>query len=150
MPDGKACNTQTLYTSHSIFASKVCDTRSKADIWRLRAFASFVLTPPRQAPFRGPVGAPEPLAPPCMRQRALPLTAACWHSVPRRVLALQRGAWLMFESRSAVNCARCRLGLGPFFLAPLHEVHMSVIVSLIPHLDCLFADPASLPSQRVQ
>ena len=37
-----------------------------------------------------PFGAPEPLAPPCMRQRRFPLTAGDAHGVPRRVLAPQR------------------------------------------------------------
>ena len=38
-----------------------------------------------------PVGAPDPGAPPCMRQRFLPLTAGAWQGVLRRVLAPQRG-----------------------------------------------------------
>ena len=43
-------------------------------------------------PLRGPVGPPEPGAPPCMRQRLLPVTAGDWHGLPERVLAPQRGA----------------------------------------------------------
>jgi hypothetical protein len=37
------------------------------------------------------LGAPEPAAPPCMRQRFLPLTAGDLQSLPDRVLAPQRG-----------------------------------------------------------
>jgi hypothetical protein len=34
-----------------------------------------------------------PSVPPCIRQRAFPLTAGCRHGVPRRVRAWHRGAW---------------------------------------------------------
>jgi hypothetical protein len=38
-----------------------------------------------------PRGAPDPRAPPCIRQRFLPLTAGDLQFVPNRVLAPQRG-----------------------------------------------------------
>lgn len=38
-----------------------------------------------------PMGAPEPLAPPCMRHRFLPRTAGDRHGLPVRVLAPHRG-----------------------------------------------------------
>lgn len=38
-----------------------------------------------------PRGAPDPGAPPCIRQRRLPLTAGDLHGLPERVLAPQRG-----------------------------------------------------------
>jgi len=36
------------------------------------------------------IGAPEPLAPPCMRQRLLPVTAGALQGVPLRVFAPHR------------------------------------------------------------
>jgi hypothetical protein len=41
--------------------------------------------------FRFALGAPDPGALPCMRQRFLPLTAGERHGPPERVFALQRG-----------------------------------------------------------
>jgi len=41
--------------------------------------------------FRFDLGAPDPSAPPCMRQRFLPRTAGERHERPERVLAPQRG-----------------------------------------------------------
>jgi hypothetical protein len=38
-----------------------------------------------------PGGAPDPGAPPCIRQRFLPRTAGELHGLPKRVLAPQRG-----------------------------------------------------------
>ena len=38
-----------------------------------------------------PRGAPDPGAPPCIRQRRLPLTAGDMQGLPARVLAPQRG-----------------------------------------------------------
>jgi hypothetical protein len=41
--------------------------------------------------FRFALGAPEPVAPPCMRQRFLSCTAGERHGVPERVPAPHRG-----------------------------------------------------------
>jgi hypothetical protein len=41
--------------------------------------------------FRLALGAPDPFAPPCMRQRFLPRTAGARHAPPQRVLAPHRG-----------------------------------------------------------
>jgi hypothetical protein len=43
-------------------------------------------------PFRAPRGPPDPLAPPCIRQRARPFTAACRQG-SALVLAPHRGLW---------------------------------------------------------
>jgi hypothetical protein len=37
-----------------------------------------------------PIGAPDPAAPPCMRQRLLPLTAGAMQGLPERVFAPHR------------------------------------------------------------
>ena len=58
-------------------------------IRRLSSFASFVNIPCLRA-FWFPSGAPEPLAPPCMRQRFFPDTAGDLQGVPARVFAPQR------------------------------------------------------------
>lgn len=73
---------------------------SKAPISRAKALDALVWLPPAQAPLRGPVGTPEPLARPCMRQRTLPLTAGPWHGGPVRVRVRQRGARAMFATRT--------------------------------------------------
>ena len=56
---------------------------------RRRPRAAAVLRPSLRA-LRLPLGAPEPLAPPCMRQRALPAMAGDWQGLPERVRAPQR------------------------------------------------------------
>ena len=53
------------------------------------AIASLVNRPCLRA-FRFVLGAPDPGAPPCMRQRLLPCTAGERHEQPERVLAPQR------------------------------------------------------------
>ena len=63
---------------------------SKARICLRSAIASPVKRPCFRA-FWLPRGAPDPSAPPCMRQRLLPRTAGAWHVAPQRVLAPQRG-----------------------------------------------------------
>ncbi len=57
---------------------------------RRRSIASRVYSPCLSA-FLFRRGAPDPAAPPCMRQRFLPLTAGDMHGFPDRVLAPQRG-----------------------------------------------------------
>src|SRR5262245_30083652 len=62
---------------------------------RLRfLIASFVSSPCLRA-FVFPIGAPDPTAPPCMRQRFLPCTAGDLQGAPERVLAHSVGwpAW---------------------------------------------------------
>jgi len=53
---------------------------------------SRVQPPCLKLPLRLPRGPPEPLAPPCMRQRGRPVTAACLQGWPARVRAPQRRA----------------------------------------------------------
>ena len=57
-----------------------------------RSRSSLVYQPCFKA-LRFPTGAPEPGAPPCIRQRFFPLTAGERHAFPERVLAPQRGLW---------------------------------------------------------
>jgi hypothetical protein len=64
-----------------------------------RRLLSRVHRPFLKLPLRAPDGPPEPFAPPCIRQRARPLTAACRHGEPVLVLAPQRGALAKFASR---------------------------------------------------
>jgi hypothetical protein len=52
---------------------------------------AFLVYRPCFTAFLLPWGAPDPNAPPCMRQRFLPLTAGDMQGLPDRVLALQRG-----------------------------------------------------------
>ena len=69
-----------------------------------RCLLSRVQRPCLKLPFRGPDGPPDPFAPPCIRQRARPLTAACRQGRPVRVLAPQRGTpWSYLPAG-----ARCR------------------------------------------
>jgi len=68
-----------------------------------RCLLSRVQRPCLKLPFRAPDGPPEPLAPPCIRQRARPLTAACRHGEPVLVLAPQRGALAKFASRRSMS-----------------------------------------------
>ena len=68
--------------------------RSSRFICLRHSIASDVKTPCLSA-FLLPFGAPEPLAPPCIRQRALPRVAGAWQGAPARVLAPQRGDCIM-------------------------------------------------------
>jgi hypothetical protein len=76
--------------SHFISCSSLRDSFSNASIRRRSAIASLVNIPCLRA-FRFALGAPDPGAPPCIRQRFLPDTAGERHETPRRVLAPQRG-----------------------------------------------------------
>lgn len=62
------------------------------------------------------IGAPEPFAPPCMRQRTRPETAGDWQSVPARVRAPQRGLSIMGRTlrtcRLATLCLTSLTSLG--------------------------------------
>src|ERR1700731_2436873 len=53
-----------------------------------------------------------PAAPPCIRQRVLPVTAGDWHGVPCLVRARQRGAW---RKRDGSRVFRC-MGLSSVFV----------------------------------
>jgi len=66
------------------------DCRIKARSCRRSSMALRVCNPCFSA-FLLPRGAPDPGAPPCMRQRLFPLTAGDMHGLPDRVLAPQRG-----------------------------------------------------------
>ena len=68
-----------------------------------RCLLSRVQRPCLKLPLRAPDGPPEPLAPPCIRQRARPLTAACRQGRPVRVLAPQRGALAILASRRSMS-----------------------------------------------
>src|SRR3546814_19111152 len=59
------------------------------------AFAAFI---PCLSALLLPFGAPG-LVPPCIRHLFRPFTAGDWHAVPRLVLAKQRGAASIFETR---------------------------------------------------
>src|SRR5258708_2514894 len=77
--------------AYSIFRSRSRVCRSNARSCRRSAITSRVKNPCLSA-FLLPRGAPDPGAPPCMRQRFLPLTAGDRQGLPERVLAPQR--WL--------------------------------------------------------
>jgi hypothetical protein len=68
-----------------------------------RRLFSRVQRPCLKLPLRAPDGPPEPFAPPCIRQRARPLRAACRQGRPVRVLAPQRGALAILASRRSIS-----------------------------------------------
>src|SRR6476469_1048840 len=75
---------------HLNCCSSFRDSRTRSfNFWR-SAIASRVYFPCFRA-LRLPRGAPDPGAPPCIRQRFLPWTAGDPHGFPERVLAPQRG-----------------------------------------------------------
>lgn len=76
--------------THFISSSSFLASPNKSRICLRSAIASLVNSPSFRA-FRFALGAPDPRAPPCMRQRFLPHTAAARHALPERVLAPQRG-----------------------------------------------------------
>src|SRR5262245_40807436 len=69
----------------SLFATAI-NSRSSA-----RSASASLVKPPCLSAFLFPLGAPESLAPPCMRHRLFPPTAGALHGVPRRVRAPHRG-----------------------------------------------------------
>jgi hypothetical protein len=75
--------------SHLSFESRACVCCSSSLSCRRSAIASRVCRPCFNALVL-PFGAPDPAAPPCIRQRFLPLTAGDRHGFPRRVRAPQR------------------------------------------------------------
>ena len=76
--------------SHSIILASVLRAcRNSSDVRRRSAILSRVKRPCLTA-FLFPSGAPDPGAPPCMRQRRLPLTAGDLQEPPERVRAPQR------------------------------------------------------------
>jgi hypothetical protein len=72
---------------------------SAASVWRVEwskpravrrsATASHVNRPCRQFPFRSPLGAPLPAAPPRIRQRLFPATLGARHGVPAFIANLR-------------------------------------------------------------
>src|SRR5215467_11554957 len=75
--------------AYSIFRSSLRDCRTKSRSCRRSAMASRVKNPCLSA-FLLPRGAPDPGAPPCMRQRFLPATAGDLQGLPERDFAPQR------------------------------------------------------------
>ena len=74
---------------HFICSSSFLASPNTARICRRSAIASLVNRPCVRA-FRFALGAPDPGAPPCMRQRFLPRIAGERHAPPQRTLAPQR------------------------------------------------------------
>ena len=85
------------------FLKKLLTSRSFLRAALRRRLLSCVQRPCLKLPLRSPDGPPEPFAPPCIRQRARPLTAACRQGRPVRVLAPQRGALAIFANRRAMS-----------------------------------------------
>jgi hypothetical protein len=77
-------------TNHFISRSNFRASPNNARICLRSVIASLVNRPCRRA-FRFRLGAPDPGAPPCMRQRFLPRTAGERHDPPERIFARQRG-----------------------------------------------------------
>ena len=75
--------------THSMFLISVRDCRISARSCRRSSMASRVYRPCFSA-FLLPRGAPDPGAPPCIRQRFFPITAGDRQALPDRVLAPQR------------------------------------------------------------
>lgn len=80
----------TLGSPHFIPSNIFLASRNKACICLRSTIASLVNRPCLRA-FLFAFGAPDPFAPPCMRQRRLPRTAGARHAPLERVLAPQRG-----------------------------------------------------------
>ena len=83
--------TVVVQVDQSIPSTSLSDCRTRSCNFRRLCIASRVNRPCFSA-FLLPRGAPDPGAPPCMRQRFFPLTAGDWQGLPDRVLAPQR--WL--------------------------------------------------------
>ena len=77
-------------TRQFISATNLRDCRNSSEVRRRSAFLSRVNRPCLSA-FLFPSGAPDPGAPPCIRQRRFPLTAGDRQNPPRRFRAPQRG-----------------------------------------------------------
>ena len=84
------CVPRWKVSSHSMSCSNCRDCRSNAWTCLRSSNARYVNRPCLNA-FRFSCGAPEPGAPPCIRQRFLPATAGDRQEPPERVLAPQRG-----------------------------------------------------------
>jgi len=80
-----------IYQRHGIFRRNFREPRNNARKCFRSSIASFVKKPCLSA-FLFSLGAPDPGAPPCIRQRFLPCTAGDLQEPPFRVLAPQR--WL--------------------------------------------------------
>ena len=86
----RCCLRAVVEATHFISSSSFRASPNNARISLRSAIASLVNRPCLRA-FWFALGAPDPAAPPCMRQRFLPLAAGERHAPPQRVLALQRG-----------------------------------------------------------
>jgi hypothetical protein len=106
----------------------------------LSRLAAFVRSPFRKAPFRGPSGAPEPNAPPCIRHRRLPWTEGAWHARPDLVRAPQRGEAFRRNSQGPV---------GHTFLSFIFDnaPPLSISIETRPEVGQGFAPVASLFKQ---
>ncbi len=93
----------------------------RASAWRISWRSAFRCSMASRAKcpcfsaFLLPFGAPDPGAPPCIRQRLLPLTAGDMHGMPARVFAPQRELWCIdqvssFRS-SGISTPASRCGL---------------------------------------
>jgi hypothetical protein len=108
--------------------------------WRARAPVSLrmrllpvVQSPGLKLPFRAPRGPPDPFAPPCIRQRARPFTAACRQGVPALVLAPQREALAIFVSRRSMSACLTAAALLGALLQP-REIQYPLQVELPAYL----------------
>jgi hypothetical protein len=77
-------------TDHFISCSNFRASPSNSRIC-LRSAIAFLVNRPCRRAFRFLLGAPDPGAPPCIRQRLLPRSAGERHDPPERILAPQRG-----------------------------------------------------------
>jgi len=80
-----------LRNGPSIHLSSILRASSNIARTRLRSAIASPVNRPCLRAFRFPFGAPDPGAPPCMRQRFLPRTAGSRHAPPQRVPAPHRG-----------------------------------------------------------
>jgi len=83
-------NAINFQLSHFIACKNFRASPNRASICLRSPIASLVNRPCRRA-FWFALGAPDPGAPPCMRQRFLPRTAGERHEPPERIFAPQRG-----------------------------------------------------------
>ncbi len=89
-PTEEAAELRTLVADHRMLRSRSRAWRSMACVCRRSSMRSRVYRPCLSA-FLFPLGAPDPGAPPCIRQRFLPLTAGELQGFPDRVFAPHRG-----------------------------------------------------------
>src|ERR1700720_1861264 len=93
-----------------MLAAKRRALRSSLRTYRRSAIAFAVYLPCFKA-FRLPRGAPLPGAPPCIRQRFLPVTGGKRHGCPLRVFALHRDFGFVFDRLLDIRVSRILLDL---------------------------------------